>query len=71
MSYVIYCHVICDVIHEAFMLFFLFVAGLFLAGMLLFSGGCYGFALWQNKTLRSMTPFGGMLLIAAWLSFLL
>lgn len=43
---------------------------LFCLGMLLFSGSCYGFALTQNETIRRVTPYGGMLLMAAWASMI-
>ncbi|OQV19799.1 putative Transmembrane protein 256-like protein [Hypsibius exemplaris] len=45
--------------------------GLFLAGMVVFSGGLYGYALWQNQLMRRATPAGGVLLILAWLSMVL
>ncbi|OQV14450.1 putative Transmembrane protein 256-like protein [Hypsibius exemplaris] len=45
--------------------------GLFLVGILVFSGGLYGYALWQNQIMRRATPAGGILLILAWLSMIL
>jgi len=46
-------------------------ATLFLAGMMLFSGSCYHFGVTGKEQLRQLAPYGGMVLIAAWLSFLL
>ena len=45
-------------------------AGLFSAGMLLFSGSIYGLVLLGWSWLGPVTPAGGGLLIAAWLSLL-
>lgn len=39
---------------------------LMLSGMTLFSGSCYVHALTGNDVVRRVTPYGGMLLIAAW-----
>jgi len=36
-------------------------------GMLLFSGSCYYHAFTGSTAIRKATPYGGMLLIAAWL----
>jgi len=46
---------------------------LFSLGILLFSGSCYTFALSHGKwaIARKFTPFGGLLLMAAWLSIIL
>jgi uncharacterized membrane protein YgdD (TMEM256/DUF423 family) len=43
---------------------------LFLLGVLLFSGSLYGLVLTQQSWLGPVTPIGGVLLIAAWLSLL-
>jgi len=40
-------------------------------GMLLFCGSCYYHALTGNTVIRRVTPYGGMLLIAAWASMML
>ncbi len=45
-------------------------ASLFCAGILLFSGSLYVLVLTGAKWLGAVTPVGGMLLIAAWLSLL-
>jgi uncharacterized membrane protein YgdD (TMEM256/DUF423 family) len=45
--------------------------GLFLAGILLFSGSIYGLVLTQARWLGPVTPVGGLCLIAGWLSLLL
>mmetsp|Transcript_33020 Transcript_33020/g.93474 ORF Transcript_33020/g.93474 Transcript_33020/m.93474 type:complete len:115 (+) Transcript_33020:135-479(+) len=42
-------------------------AGLAL-GTLLFSGGCYGFAIMEDKKYSKIAPYGGMLMIGSWLS---
>ncbi|ESN94754.1 hypothetical protein HELRODRAFT_87652 [Helobdella robusta] len=42
------------------------VGGLLIGGMLLFSGGCYIYSLTDNQCIRKVTPFGGLMLIAAW-----
>ncbi|GFR49610.1 hypothetical protein Agub_g11631 [Astrephomene gubernaculifera] len=47
------------------------VGGLALSGIALFSGSCYTVALQQNRTWAKLAPFGGMTLIAAWLSLAL
>jgi len=44
------------------------VGSLISAGMLLFCGSCYFHALTGNAAYRQVTPFGGMLLIAGWIS---
>jgi len=46
-------------------------ATLFLSGLLLFSGSCYHYALTGKEQMRMLTPYGGMLFIVAWLSFLI
>ncbi len=43
---------------------------LFLAGILLFSGSIYGLVLGGPRVLGPITPMGGLLLIAGWLSLL-
>ena len=43
-------------------------AGLFLAGTLLFSGSIYALVLTPQRWLGPITPVGGLLLIAGWLS---
>lgn len=43
---------------------------LFAFGMLLFSGSIYGLVLTQWRWLGPVTPIGGLLLIAGWLSLL-
>lgn len=47
------------------------VGGLMTAGICLFSGTCYYHALTGDTRLRRATPYGGMLLIIAWLCMLL
>jgi uncharacterized membrane protein YgdD (TMEM256/DUF423 family) len=45
-------------------------AGLLLvAGIVLFSGSLYALALGAPRVLGAVTPFGGLALIAGWLSF--
>jgi len=39
-----------------------------LSGMTIFCGTIYYQALTEDQKLRKITPYGGMLLIAAWLS---
>jgi len=46
------------------------VGSLISAGMLLFSGSCYYHALTGNTTIRQVTPYGGMLLIAGWVAMM-
>jgi len=41
-------------------------AGLFLAGIVLFSGSLYALALGAPRTLGAITPLGGLALIAGW-----
>ena len=43
------------------------VAGLLLAGIVLFSGSLYVLAITGVRTLGAVTPFGGLSFIAAWL----
>jgi len=43
---------------------------LFCLGTLLFSGSCYAYALTENESIRRVTPYGGMLLMAAWASMI-
>ncbi len=45
--------------------------GLFIAGMLLFSGSLYALALGAPKILGPLTPLGGLCLIGGWLTLLL
>ena len=45
-------------------------AALFLAGTVLFSGSIYALVLAPAKWLGPVTPFGGLLLIAGWVSLL-
>ncbi|ELT96345.1 hypothetical protein CAPTEDRAFT_168421 [Capitella teleta] len=40
-------------------------------GILLFSGSCYYHAMTENVTIRKVTPYGGMLLIAGWAAMIL
>jgi uncharacterized membrane protein YgdD (TMEM256/DUF423 family) len=40
--------------------------GLFIAGVLLFSGSLYALALTGVRTLGAVTPFGGVALLAGW-----
>lgn len=47
------------------------VGTLMSAGMLLFCGSCYYHALTGSTVIRRVTPYGGMLLIAAWASMML
>jgi len=47
------------------------VGTLMSAGMLLFCGSCYYHALTGSTVIRRITPYGGMLLIAAWASIML
>ncbi|XP_055946812.1 transmembrane protein 256 homolog [Argiope bruennichi] len=44
------------------------VGSLLTTGMLIFCGTCYAYALTGNKSLIRFTPYGGSLLIIAWLS---
>ena len=44
---------------------------LFLAGILLFSGSLYGLALTGIHALGFVTPFGGLALIAGWITLAL
>jgi len=44
---------------------------LMLGGMALFCGTCYYHALTGEKSFRKFTPYGGVLLILAWLSLAL
>jgi len=46
------------------------VGSLMTLGMILFSGSCYIQALTGSTAIRQVTPFGGMTLIAAWLSMI-
>jgi len=46
------------------------VGSLISAGMLLFCGSCYFHALTGNASVRQVTPLGGMLLIAGWISMI-
>jgi uncharacterized membrane protein YgdD (TMEM256/DUF423 family) len=45
-------------------------AGLFTAGVVLFSGSIFGLVLWEVRALGPVTPLGGLCLIAGWLSVL-
>merc|ERR1712002_79673 len=47
------------------------VGPLMVTGMALFSGSCYYHALTGDSRFRVVTPYGGMILIAAWLSMIL
>ncbi|CAL1272272.1 unnamed protein product [Larinioides sclopetarius] len=44
------------------------VGSLLTTGMLIFCGTCYAYALTGNKSIIRFTPYGGSLLIIAWLS---
>ncbi|XP_059474065.1 transmembrane protein 256 homolog [Neocloeon triangulifer] len=44
---------------------------LMLSGLVLFCGPCYHFALTGETTIKPVTPYGGILLIVAWLSLCL
>ncbi|GFT16927.1 transmembrane protein 256 homolog [Nephila pilipes] len=44
------------------------VGSLLTTGMFIFCGTCYAYALTGNKSLITYTPYGGSLLIIAWLS---
>lgn len=44
--------------------------GLFLAGIVLFSGSIYGLVLAPVRWLGPVTPLGGLCLVAGWLSLL-
>jgi uncharacterized membrane protein YgdD (TMEM256/DUF423 family) len=46
-------------------------AGLFLAGILLFSGSLYGFVFTQARWLLPVTPIGGVAFLAGWLALAL
>lgn len=48
----------------------LLVGSLMCTGMLLFSGSCYIHALTGSTAVRRVTPYGGMLLIAAWIAMI-
>ena len=39
---------------------------LFVVGTVLFSGSLYALAIWGNRMLGAITPFGGVSFIAAW-----
>ncbi|KAI8740097.1 transmembrane protein 256 [Biomphalaria glabrata] len=41
------------------------------AGIVLFCGSCYYHAMTNNMAIRKVTPYGGFLLIFAWVSFAL
>jgi uncharacterized membrane protein YgdD (TMEM256/DUF423 family) len=43
-----------------------YAAGLFAAGIVLFSGSLYALAITGVRTLGAVTPFGGVSFIAAW-----
>jgi uncharacterized membrane protein YgdD (TMEM256/DUF423 family) len=45
-------------------------AGLFAAGIVLFSGSIYGLVLGSQRWLGPVTPLGGLLLMAGWVSLL-
>ncbi|KAK7467765.1 hypothetical protein BaRGS_00037002 [Batillaria attramentaria] len=47
------------------------VGTLMTVGMALFSGSCYYHALTGNQRVRYVTPYGGMLLIFAWLAMII
>ncbi|UYV71350.1 TMEM256 [Cordylochernes scorpioides] len=47
------------------------VGGLMTSGVLMFSGPCYHFALTGSRLMKPVTPYGGTLLILAWLAFLI
>ena len=47
------------------------VGTLMSVGMLLFCGSCYYHALTGSTAVRRVTPYGGMMLIAAWVSVML
>src|SRR5215211_3266676 len=44
--------------------------GLFVAGIVLFSGGLYALALTGRRTWGAVTPFGGACLLLGWASLL-
>nr|XP_027195888.1 transmembrane protein 256 homolog isoform X2 [Dermatophagoides pteronyssinus] len=44
------------------------VGGLFLGGMMIFSGTCYCNAITGNEMVVRFTPFGGMMFILGWLA---
>ncbi|ESP05003.1 hypothetical protein LOTGIDRAFT_109541 [Lottia gigantea] len=46
------------------------VGALMSTGMVIFSGSCYYHALTGNPRVRWITPYGGMMLICAWLAML-
>lgn len=53
-------------------LFWLFQTGTLMAsGIVLFSGSCYYHALTESTKIRMVTPYGGFLLIFAWLSMII
>lgn len=45
--------------------------GLFLTGTLIFSGSCYYYAITDNRKVSKYAPYGGVILILAWLSLAL
>ncbi|XP_048246870.1 transmembrane protein 256 homolog [Haliotis rufescens] len=47
------------------------VGSLMTVGTLLFSGSCYYHALSGNTSVRYITPYGGMMIICAWLAMTL
>lgn len=44
---------------------------LFTSGIILFSGSCYVFGFGNYEKIRNLTPFGGIMFILGWLSFIL
>lgn len=46
-------------------------AGLFTAGVVLFSGSIFGLVLFELRVLGPVTPIGGLLLLAGWGSLLM
>jgi uncharacterized membrane protein YgdD (TMEM256/DUF423 family) len=45
-------------------------AGLFTAGIVLFSGSIFGLVLWEIRALGPVTPIGGLCLLAGWASLI-
>jgi len=43
---------------------------LWTAGVILFSGSIFGLVLWEIRALGPVTPLGGLLLIAGWVSLI-
>ncbi|WP_217586613.1 DUF423 domain-containing protein [Lentibacillus saliphilus] len=45
----------------------MWAGGLFTAGIVLFSGSLYAYAIWGSKFLAMITPFGGVTFLIGWI----